>query len=229
MNIRLIKNEKGNILIWITVILVLIPLGFFSYTTYYGIKTIGDLLTENKMLKESLARLTHEDQIGYAKVTKQEQREGKLFTTLKFVETARDNKLNKILEKEYTVEGDIIHFDAIIVKFSSQLVLDGKERSVYLWRRVYGEDMPPKAGYSIEEIGKEPVRYANLLDKLRVKDQETFWTEIWDLSNDPQKLINLGVQAIYGNVVYSKLKPGLIYVFKISNTGQVYPETVPQM
>ena len=49
------------------------------------------------------------------------------------------------------------------------------------------------------------------------------------LANDPQKLKKFSVQAIYGNVVYSQLKPGLIYVFKISNTGQIYPETVPEM
>lgn len=227
---RSMKNAHGNILLWLIILLAIgIPVGYFSYAAYFGIKTISDLLTENKALKESLARLTHEDQIGYAKVTKQEQKEGKLFTTLKFIETARDNKLNKILEKEYVIEGDIIHFDAVIIKFTNQLALDGKERSLYLWRRVYGENMPPKTGYLIEDIGKEPIRYASLLSKLNIKDQEVFWKEIWDLSNDPQRLINLGVQAVYGNVVYSQLKPGLIYAFKISNTGQVYPETIPQM
>jgi hypothetical protein len=30
-------------------------------------------------------------------------------------------------------------------------------------------------------------------------------------------------------VVYSRLREGLIYVFKISSTGQVYPEVVPDM
>ena len=37
------------------------------------------------------------------------------------------------------------------------------------------------------------------------------------------------IEAIYGNVVYSRLKKGLIYVFKVSPTGQVYPEIVPDM
>jgi hypothetical protein len=148
---------------------------------------------------------------------------------LKFVETARDDKVNKIMEKEYTIEGEIVHIDVLIVKFGNQLVIDGKERSLYLWRRVYGENMSPSAGYPIEEAGQEPVRYKGLLEELRAKDQKTFWAAVWELANDPQKLSKLGVQAIYGNVVYSQLKPGVIYVFKISNTGQVYPETVPEM
>lgn len=215
--------------IGIIVIIGLIVLGIIAVTAYRESKTIDELLTENKKLKASLTILTQEEQIGYAKVVRQEKKDGKLQTTLKFVETARGDKLNKILEKEYSVEGDVIHFDALIVKFGSQLMMDGKERSLYLWRRVYGENMPPSAGYAIEEAGKEPKRYKDLLDKLRLKDQNTFWSAIWDLANDPQKLKKFSVQAIYGNVVYSQLKPGLIYVFKISNTGQVYPETVPEM
>lgn len=229
MNPKLIKSERGNWLIGIVVILILAAIGFFAATQYSGIKTISELLAENKKLKESLTRITEEKQIGYAKVIKQENINGKLRTTIKFVETARDDKSNKILEKIYSIDGDIIHFDALIVKFGSQLVLDGKERSLYLWRRVYGEEMPPSAGYAIEDADKEPVRYKGLLEKLSLNDQQTFWMSIWELSNDPRKLNQAGVEAIYGNVVYSKLKSGLIYVFKISNTGQVYPETVPEM
>lgn len=229
MFIKSKRVEKGNVFIGIIVIIGLIVIGIIALTAYRGIKTIDELLTENKKLKESLTILTQEEQIGYAKVVRQEKKDGKLQTTLKFVETSRDDKLNKILEKEYAIEGDVIHFDALIVKFGSQLVMDGKERSLYLWRRVYGENMSPSAGYAIEEAGKEPKRYKGLLDKLRLQDKNTFWSAIWELANDPQKLKKFKVQAIYGNVVYSQLKPGLIYVFKISNTGQVYPETVPEM
>jgi len=226
---KLKRSEKGKILIWIAGIIALIVVGIIAATFHSSIKTISDLLTENKRLKESLAKLTKEEQIGYAKVMKQEKKDGRVQTTLKFVETSRDDRTDKILEKEYMIDGDIIYFDAVIVKFGSQVVVDGKERSLYLWRRVYGENMSPSTGYAIEEVGKEPVRYKGMLEKLHLQDQNTFWSAIWDLANDPNKLNKFSIQAIYGNVVYSQLKPGLIYVFKISNTGQVYPETVPEM
>ena len=54
-----------------------------------------------------------------------------------------------------------------------------------------------------------------------------FWEAIWDLANDPEALRDHGIKAIYGNAVYKRLRPGLIYVFKISNTGRLYPQTVP--
>jgi hypothetical protein len=49
------------------------------------------------------------------------------------------------------------------------------------------------------------------------------------LANDPEKLSQYDITALYGNVVYSKLKQGLIYVFKITPAGQLYPEVLPDM
>jgi hypothetical protein len=213
------------------IILGLFLIGFIylGRGIYYGAVTIHKLLAENKQLKQAITNLTQEDQIGYAKVTAQETKDGILITTIKFVETARDDKLKKILEKEYSIEGDIVHFDALIVKFGDKMVMDGKAKALYLWRRVYGEKMAPEEGFAIEEPGAEPKRYGDLLAALPVKQRKLFWSSIWDLANDPEKLKEYDIKAIYGNVVYQKLRPGLIYVFKISPTGQVYPEIVPDM
>ncbi len=210
-------------------LLALVAVVYLAGALFYGAKTVHDLLGENKKLKQSLATLTHEDQIGYAKVLKQETRAGKLYSTIRFVETARGNPLETVLQKEYEIEGDIIHFDALIVTFPGQAVMDGKERSIYLWRRIYGEKQPPAGGFAIEEQGAEPARYAGLLARLRMKDRQTFWTAIWDLANDPEALQQHGIKAIYGNAVYKKLQPDLICVFKISPTGQLFLETVPDL
>ncbi len=196
---------------------------------YYGAKTIHQLLAENKHLKQAITNLTREEQIGYAKVISQQIVDEQLLTTIKFVETARDDKLKTILEKEYTIEGDIIHFDALIVKFGNKMVMDGTTKALYLWRRVYGEKMTPEDGYAIEQRGTEPQRYRDLLKALPIKQSQMFWSNIWDLANDQKKLKEYDIEAVYGNVVYTKLSKGLIYVFKIDSTGQVTPDTVPDM
>jgi hypothetical protein len=148
---------------------------------------------------------------------------------LKQALTNLDDKLNKILEKEYTIAGDIIHFDALIVKFGNKMVMDGRTRALYLWRRVYGEKMTPADGYTIEEPGAEPQRYKDMLEALPIEQRQMFWSEIWELANDTEKLAEYDIDAIYGNAVYWKLREGLIYVFKINSSGQVYPETVPDL
>ena len=231
------ENGISRLYIFIIIIPVLL-LGVYAAQIIKNIsETIHDLLAENKELKAIITRLTEERQIGYSKVVKQENINGKTMTTLKFIETARDDPGVKILEKEYTIEGDVVHFDALIVKFDNTMVMDGRERALYLWRRIYGENMSPSDGFVIEEKGSEPERYRELLgdhslwDKLTFKRDVTgrFWDEIWNLTEDPDKLKKYGISAVYGNVVYSKLRPGLIYIFKITDTGQLYPETVPDM
>lgn len=191
--------------------------------------TIQALLTENKELKQSIENLTVEEQIGYAKVVAQTEREGRRFTTLKFVETARNDPLKIVFESEFTFEGDVVHFDALIVKFTDEFVRDGKGRSLYLWRRVYGEHMAPREGFPIEVHGREPERYRGLLSRLPVKQRELFWAEIWDLAHDKNRLSNYGIRAVFGSAVYTELRPGLIYIFKVSATGQVYPEIIPDL
>jgi hypothetical protein len=223
------KRKKVRLLVYIVVGICLVPFAYLGRGIYYGAKTIHELLAENKHLKQAITNLTREEQIGYAKVIAQETTNGRLLTTIKFVETARDDKLKKILEKEYTIEGNIIHFDALIVKFGNKMVMDGKTRALYLWRRIYGEKMTPEEGFVIEQPGTEPQRYSDLLETLPIKQRQMFWSNIWDLANDPEKLKQHDIEAIYGNVVYSRLREGLIYVFKVSPTGQVYPEVVPDM
>jgi hypothetical protein len=214
---------------YIVALACLAAIAYIGHSWFYWAATIRELLTENKQLKQAITNLTLEDQIGYAKVISQENREGKLFTNVRFVETARDDKLKKVLEKNYIVEGDIVHFDALIVKFGDKMVMDGKEKALYLWRRVYGENTAPENGVTIEEPGKEPQRYKGLLELLPENQRNLFWTNIWELANNSDKLREYDIKAVYGNVVYSKLRKGLIYVFKISPTGQLYPETVPDM
>ena len=209
--------------------LFLIAAAYVGRGLYRGATTIHELLGENKELKQAISTLTTEDQIGYAKVISQRTEQGKLMTTLRFVETSRDDKTKKILQKEYTIEGDVIHFDALIIKFEDQMVIDGKARALYLWRRVYGEKMAPQEGFPIEEPGTEPKRYADLLKVLPIEDQNLFWSEIWKLANNPEQLGQHGIRAIYGNVIYSQLREGLIYVFKIGPTGHLYVEDVFDM
>jgi len=223
------KRKKPGLTALIITGICLLTVAYLGRGFYYGAKTIHELLAENKHLKQAITNLTSEEQIGYAKVISQQTIDGKLLTTIKFVETARDDKLKTILEKEYTIEGDIIHFDALIVKFGNKMVMDGTTKALYLWRRVYGEKMTPEKGFVIEQPGTEPQRYRDLLKALPIKQSQMFWSNIWDLANDQKKLKEYDIEAVYGNAIYTRLSKGLIYVFKISPTGQVYPDTVPDM
>ncbi|MFC1834755.1 hypothetical protein ACFL2Q_08470 [Thermodesulfobacteriota bacterium] len=222
-------NSWGAVRVRTVIVIVAIAIPATIGTKYVldVTKTIAKLLQENSELRKAIGHLTTEDQIGYAKVLKQEKENGKLYTTLLFVETDRKDKSKVVLKKKYKIEGDIIHFDALVIKFSSDLVMTGKEKALYLWRRVYGEYMPPNQGFPIEQQGVQPKRYAGLLKKLSIKDRKVFWDSIWELANDPERLSDIGVTAIDGKVVYKQLQPGFIYVMKVGSGGDLFAEVVP--
>ena len=197
--------------------------------TYFVSKNIFDLLRENQKLRSAIANLTKEDTIGYAKVIGQPVRSGKAFTRLVFVETDRDDPTKHLLRKEYEIEGGVVHFDALVVKFGDQLVADGKERALYLWRRIYGEKMKPEDGLPIEAPGRPSPRYDAIFNKLSMRDRDLFWSEIWRLADNRDRLQATGVRAVFGTVTYRELRPGFIYVFKINNTGGILVEAVPDL
>lgn len=203
--------------------------GYMAWRQLTTNPAVERLLFENASLKEAIANLTEETQIGYAKVVGQETRDGVLFTRILFVETDPQEMTRRVLEREFEIEGDVAHFDALIVKFAAPLVMDGRERAIYLWRRVYGEKMTPDSGFALQTPHTEPLRYKALGQKLSLAERQQFWDEIWALSNDLKRLESQGVQAVFGNVVYKQLRPGLIYVFKINPSGTIYPDIVPEL
>ena len=141
----MVRKALKNILSVLIIALILATItgaGLLAWKYQFN-KTIGQLLKENKDLRSAITNLKAERQIGYAKVISQTETEGKLMTKLKFVETDRKDMLKRVLEKNYELQGDVIHFDALIVKFDQQLVMDGNEKTLYLWRRIYSEKMRP--------------------------------------------------------------------------------------
>ena len=215
---------------WISILVVIavvITAGIFGVTVYYSTASIHQLLTENRRLSKAVHNLTQEQQIGYAVLESQTRdASGKTVSQIRFVQTAPDNPKMIVSEQQFTISSDVIFFDAVIVKFTDAFVKDGKERALYLWRRIYGENTPPIEGQMIEAPNAFPRRYESITRSLRFKEKQVFWDAIWDLANDIKQLSDYGITAVFGNAIYIRPIPGKVYLFKISPTGQIYPETI---
>ena len=205
----------------------LLTAGILGMSFYYSTASIHELLTENHQLNKAVRNLTEEAQIGYAMLQSQERDElGALVSVVRFVQTASDNPKEVVSEQLFTVRGDIVHFDALIVKFTDDYVKDGTERALYLWRRIYGEQTQPANGEAIDMPGTAPERYHAITRALRLNQRDTFWQAIWALADDAERLSDYGIKAVFGNAIYTRLSPGKVVLFKISPTGQIYPEVV---
>lgn len=221
----MLKSGKFKWLGGLMLLTVLVTVGILGTAFYYSTASIHQLLTENRRLSKAVHNLTQEEQIGYAVLESQTRNEfGNRVNTIRFVQTAPDNPKRIVSEQRFTLESDTIYFDALIVKFTNEFVKDGKERALYLWRRVYGENTPPVQGQPIETPGSSPNRYESITRSLRFQNRATFWNSIWELANDPEQLNDEGLSAVFGNAIYVHPVPGKVYLFKISPTGQIYPE-----
>lgn len=211
-------------LVGITALAVAAVLGL---SFYFSSSSIHSLLTENHDLNKAITNLTKEEQIGFATVISQEKDAlGQISTLVKFVQTAAGNPKEIVDEQVYVIEGDVVHFDALIVKFSDAYVREGKERALYLWRRIYGEQTPPEQGEAIVVPGSAPERYYAITKSLKVSDRAVFWEAVWSLANDPERLSEYGITAVFGNAIYTRVEPDKVYLFKIGATGQIYPEVM---
>lgn len=219
------ERNAGKIVIYLIGLSALAVAAVLGLSFYFSSSSIHSLLTENHELNQAITNLTQEEQIGFATVLSQEADAlGQVATRLKFVQTAAGNPKEIVDEQVFTIEGDVIHFDALIVKFNDSYVRSGTERALYLWRRIYGEHTAPEQGKAIAIPDSAPERYYAISKALKVKDRDIFWQAIWSLANDPQRLSEYGITAVFGNSIYTKVEPGKVYLFKIGATGQIYPE-----
>ena len=213
-----------GILIGLTALVVAAVLGL---SVYFSSSSIHSLLTENHALNQAISNLTQEEQIGFATVLSQDTDAlGQVSTKFKFVQTAAGKPKEIVDEQIYTIAGDVVHFDALIVKFSDAYVRSGKERALYLWRRIYGEQTAPEQGATVAVPDSAPERYYAITKSLKLSDRKLFWQAIWSLANDPQRLSEYGITAVFGNAIYTRMEVGKVYLFKIGASGQIYPEVL---
>lgn len=205
--------------------MILSGLGF-AVLLYQSSKGIEKLFTENKQLRVALSNLKDERQIGFLSVLGQEEREGTLWTTVKFVETNPENRAEKISERIVEIKGNVVFFDSVVIKFAPELVESGEQKALYIARRIYGEKQSPQSATPLNIPGKPLQRYEKTFRMLGPDDEAAFWTEIWLTAHDPSRLKDLGIIAIFGNAIYTQVRPGYLYVYKINASGEIYPEVL---
>ncbi|MFU8848455.1 MAG: hypothetical protein ACNA77_07035 [Opitutales bacterium] len=221
------SSRSGKIILTLVTLSAIVTAGVLGVVFYFSSSSIHSLLTENHQLNKAIRNLTEEQQIGYATLESRSRNAlGQAESLVRFVQTAPGRPNEVVSEEFFVVEGEVIHFDALIVKFSDDYVKDGKGRALYLWRRIYGENQAPAEGDLIQSPGQAPERYRAITQSLRLKDQSVFWDAIWDLANDPQQLSEYGLTAVFGNAIYTRMEPDRVYLFKISPTGQIYPDVL---
>jgi hypothetical protein len=156
---------------------------------------------------------------------------GDLVTHFTFVELDPEGKSPLEEPRLFSVKGDVVYVDALVVKFDDEYVEMGdplRSASLYLFRRVFGENQKPSDGFLLDPVGSEPAAYRT---GRKMSDLEReIWAEFWDYANDPVKAKTAGVRAAHGEAPFQKLIPGKRYQVDLRASGGLsfgLPEDLP--
>lgn len=124
---------------------------------------------------------------------------------------------------EFTVGGDMIYVDALIVKFSDIFIETGdalKNRSLVSFQRIFGENQAPSDGFRIDAEYQIPSIYQSGNENEEASELEKqIWQNFWAISNDSERQKKMGIRAIHGEAPAQRLEPGRIYYLELRANG----------
>lgn len=194
-------------------------------------RAIEELEKKNDEQRTAISRLVKSRRIAQAVVAKRWKDEsGKTWSRVRFVEV--DEAGAEIARREADIEGEVVHFDALVLKFEAEHVQSGdplRGRSVLLFRRMYGEHMPPERGVGLDEAEEDGVPLAYRTRPAIPDGERALWARFWQLANDPDAAKREGVRVAQGEAVYTRMEEGMLYELTLDDAGglNVKPTRLP--
>jgi hypothetical protein len=215
--------------------------GWLAYQAYHEreqisrelseVKAANEKLTkENERLELALRLMKVDHRVAQIEVLEQRQNGARPQTTFQFVEVAPDG--SPIGEKKvFTLEGDRVYVDAWVIKYDDKHVETGdplRSTSVCLFRRVFGEFLPPDQGFPLDASGSRPAAYSQGAEMSPI--ERDIWANFWEYANSPEKARQAGVRAVHGEAPSMKLEPGNRYRVELRASGglSIVPEDTPR-
>jgi hypothetical protein len=186
-------------------------------------------LTERAQALEAAVRLLRHTERRARIVVLDQARgpDGALVTRLRFSELSPNGE--PVGEpREFTVTGDEVYVDALVVKFEDEFVTAGdalKGRSLLLFRRIFGDRHRPVDAHVLDKEGQVPQAYA--AEKAPSAFERELWAQFWALANDPAEAKRRGVRALHGEAVSTKLRRGGVYAVTFRSTGELTIQPAP--
>ena len=182
-------------------------------------KTQAKMAAMEKQYKTYLSNLLGERRAAEVIVLAQDRDEdGRLWTKLKFMEYGVDG--NPMAPKVFTMPGDEVYFDALVMQFDAEKVEKGKAKSLYLFRRVFTDKTRPDMGGKIFEFDGEPDVPRNYeAEEVPIEAQREVWARFQRCIADKAYAEEQGVRTIFGQATYKTLRKDNIYTLKIQDNG----------
>jgi hypothetical protein len=114
--------------------------------------------------------------------------------------------------RRFTIEGDEVHVDALVVKFLDEHVEQGdplRGATMFLFRRIHGGAQAPDDAFPLDSVGGRPAAYARGTGMSETEKE--IWANFWEYALDGEKAQAAGVRAAHGQTNYTRLMEGKRY------------------
>ena len=185
-------------------------------------------LEEKRVLREVIERLSADSRIAEVLVTKTEFDEGSktILTTIKFLEY---DAAGKPLEPKYfTFAGNLIQFQALVIRFEDALVKAGdrlRGKSAYLFVKAFTLSKEHTQVFEITPTEGVPAGYK--VPGRRSDFESKLWAEFWSYALDPEARNRAGVKNAQIEAPGSMFVPGSIYTIHIEHDGGIRIDAQP--
>lgn len=204
----------------LALMIVIGTIGYLAYQRHTAVEQrLVQLEQEKQILEQVVERLGQERRMAEVLVTEQRYIDGKLHTTLLFVEYDRQNRA--LPPKSFTVIGQMAHIDALVIKFEHDLVRENdplRGHSIALFQRIFGDAQTPEDAPRIDKPGTIPEIYRGASPKASRFEME-LWEEFWRLARDPDYAATRGVRVAMGQSVWGPFEPDRLYTITVEPAG----------
>src|SRR3989338_6365350 len=195
---------------------ILIPAGILIVVAFY----IINAFRENQMLKEIIERLAADSRVAEVMVTevKSDPATKNTYTTIKFLEYSA--KLKPLKPKYFTFSGNVIQFQAVVIRFDDFYVKKGhslKGKSAYLFLKAFILIDKGAETFDITKINEIPSGYQ--VEGAKNNFERRLWLKFWESALNPIQARGAGVKNAQIEAPGTRFIPGMMYTIKIEHDG----------
>jgi hypothetical protein len=197
-------------LLFIAVLGLMLVAGYWVYELWSE-KTVYERYLHNLLGEQRIAEVCALDQ--------QRPTEEPVRTTVRFQEFRQHGQpLSPLV---VTLPGEEIYVDAFVTLFESDAVKGGRAKSLYLFRRIFTEQMAPQVGFPLyrSEGSGDGIPQSYVRQDLDRGAQQRVWDDLWRLIEDVAYAETQRVRTTFGQAVYAKMQAGQCYTLTIQHNG----------